>query len=188
MDPPKVLFHMNGWSWLMLHNFLNPLKYEIAGLCEPSAPPYLLLSGPRPSTSSSQPRFTGWLYLGISKPSTSSSHLRLLYRPGRVALGITRVGADHGLHHLGNPRVTSELHHTTPTQLILHGGQRLVVNGHSQSLQLTGLGKSLSLICQQQSRLKCKRRVYSAYMKGSPQGPSMIREAVPLEPIGHLRH
>ena len=31
-------------------------------------------------------------------------------------------------------------------QLILHGRQRLVVSGHSQSLQLTGLGKSLILM------------------------------------------
>ena len=30
--PPKLLFHMNGWSWLMLHNFLNPLNQARAGL------------------------------------------------------------------------------------------------------------------------------------------------------------
>ena len=28
----------------------------------------------------------------------------MLYSSGRVALGKTQVGADLGLHHLGNPR------------------------------------------------------------------------------------
>ena len=139
--------------------------------------PQLLLSGPRPGTSSSHPRFTAWLHLGSSKPSTSNSHLRLLYSPGRVAPGKTQVEADLGLHHLGNPRArapsgqlqtTSEHHHPAPAQLIIHRGQRLVVSGHSQSLQLTGLGKSLPLTCQQQPRLNYKRRVYSAHMKGAP--------------------
>ena len=122
------------------------------------------------------------LYLGISKPSTSSSHLILLYSSGRVALGKTQVGVDLGLHHPGNPRVSApsgqlqtmlEHHHPAPAQLIFHGQQRLVVNSHSQSLQLTGLGKSLPLICQQQLKLNYKRRVYSAYTKGAPQVPSL---------------
>ena len=139
-------------------------------------PPYLLLSSPRPSTSSSQPRFAASLHLGISKPSTSSSHPRLLYNSDRVALGKTQVGADLGLHHPGNPRTsvpsgqlqtTLEHHRPAPAQLNLHGGQRLAVSGHSQSLQLTGLGKSLPLICQEQPRLNYKRRVYSALTKGA---------------------
>ena len=132
---------------------------------------------PRPGPSSSQPRFTAWLHLGISKPSTSSSHLRLLYSSGRMAPGKTQVGADLGLHHLGNARgstasrqlqIMLEHHHPAPAQLILHGGWRLVVSGHSQSLLLTGLGNFIPLICQQQSRLNYKRRVYSAHMKGTP--------------------
>ena len=49
---------------------------------------------PRPGTSSSQPRFTAWLCLGISKPSISTGHLLLLYSSGRVAPGRTQVGAD----------------------------------------------------------------------------------------------
>ena len=134
------------------------------------------LSEPQPGPSSSQPISTVWLCLGISKPSTSSSHLTLFYSSGRVALGKTQVGADLGLHHSGNPRASipsrqlqtmSEHHHLAPTQLILHGWQRLVVSGHSQSLELTGLGKSLPLTCQQQSRLNYKRKVYSAHMKGA---------------------
>ena len=36
--PPKLLFCMNGWSWLMLHNFLNHLKQATASLREPPAP------------------------------------------------------------------------------------------------------------------------------------------------------
>ena len=63
-------------------------------------------------------------------------------------------------------------HHPVPEQLILHGRQRLMISGHSQSLQLTGLGKSLPLTCQQQPRLNYKRRVYSAHAKGTPRVPS----------------
>ena len=48
-----------------------------------------------------------------------------------------------------------------------------MVSGHCQSLQLTGLGKSLPLIRQQQPRLNYKRRVYSAHTKGTPQVPSL---------------
>ena len=138
---------------------------------------YLLLIGPRHSTSNSQTRFIAWLLLGISKPRTSSSHLRLLYSSCRVAPGKMHVLTDLSLHHPGNPKAstpsaqlqtTMEYHHPTPTQLILHGGWRLVVSGHSQSLQLTGLGKSLPLICQEQLRLKYKRRVYSAHREGTP--------------------
>ena len=122
-----------------------------------------------------------------SEPSSSWEPLR----PAQVAAisncciahagwprGQTKVGADLGLHHLGNPRAcapsgqlqtTLEHHHPAPTWLILHRGLRLVVSGHSQCLQLTGLGKSLPLMCQQQPRLSCKRRVYSAHTKGTPQ-------------------
>ena len=39
-------------------------------------------------------------------------------------------------------------------------------------------------MCQQQLRLKYKRRVYSAHTNGTPGVPSMDdREAVPLDPI-----
>ena len=111
---------------------------------------------PRPSTCSSQPGFTAWFCLEISEPCTSSRHLRLLYSSDRVAPGRTREGADLGLYHLGNPRactprgqlqITSEDHHPAPAKLILLGGLRLVLHGHSQSLQLTGLCKSLPLMC-----------------------------------------
>ena len=141
-----------------------------------------MLGVPRPSASSSQPRFIAWLHLGISKPSKSSSHLRLLYTSSMVALGKIQVGTDFGLHHPGNPWASapsgqlqnmSEHHHPAPAQLIFHEGQRLVFSGHSQSLQLTGLGKSLPLICQQQLRLNNKRREYSTHTKGAPQVPSL---------------
>ena len=107
----------------MCHNFLNPLKQTAAVLNETE-------------TQKQKPRFIVWLYLGISKTNTSSSHLRLLYSSGRVDLGKTQVGADLGLHHLGNPRANtssgqlqmmSEHHHPAPAQLILHRGQRVVV-------------------------------------------------------------
>ena len=100
-------------------NCLNPLKQATSCLSERPA-----------NTSSIQLRFTAWLSLGISEPSASCSHLRLLYNSGRVALSKTQVGADLGLHHLGNPRAstpsgqlqtTPEHHHPAPVQLVLPG-------------------------------------------------------------------
>ena len=92
------------------------------------------------------------------------------------------MGAGLGLQHPGNPRAsapsgqlqtTLEHHYPAPAKLILHGGQRLIISGHSQPLKLTGLGKSLPLIYQQQPRLNYKRRVYSAHTKGTPHVPSL---------------
>ena len=126
-------------------------------------------------TAISQPRFTAWLCLEISKLSTSSSYFRLPYSSGRVALGKTQVGDDLSLHHQGKPwantpsgqlQTMSEHHYPALTKLIHQGGQRLLVSGHSQSLQLSGLGKSLPLICQQRPRLNYMRRVYSVHKKG----------------------
>ena len=136
----------------------------------------------RPDTSSSQPRFTTWLRQEISMPSTSSSHLRLHYSSHRVAPSKTQVGSNLALHHPGNPRAcipsgqlqtTSEHHYPVHAELILYRGQRLVVSGHSQSLQLTGLGKSLPSICQQQPRLNYKKTAYSAHTNGAPGVPSL---------------
>ena len=136
----------------------------------------------RLGTSSSQISFTAWLRLGTSKPSTSSSLLRLLHSSRRAALDKTQVGADLGLYYLGNPRsslpsghlqTTLEHCHFAPAQLVLHGGWRLVAGCHNQSLQVTGLGKSLPLTCQQQPRSKYKRWVYSAHIKGAPWIPSL---------------
>ena len=88
------------------------------------------------------------------------------------------MGDDLGLHHPENPKAStlsgqlqtmSEHHFPAPAQLILHRVPRLVVGGHSHSLRLTGLDKSLPLTCQQQSMLNYKKRVYSAHMKGTPQ-------------------
>ena len=138
--------------------------------------PYHLLSGPKHSTSSSQPRFTTWFCLWISKPSISSSHLSLLCRSGKVSQAKHRWGRTLPVP-LRKPRACApngeqqtllEHHYFSPAQLILHKEQRLVVSGHSQSLQLTVLGKAIPLTCQQQSRLNYKRRVYSAHMEGTP--------------------
>ena len=155
----------------------------------PSHKQQLASVSPRPSTSRSQPGFTPWLCLGISKPSTSSSHLRLLCNSGRVASGETKVGTDLGLHHPGNPRAsapsgqlqtTLEHHHPAPAQLVLHGEQRLVVSGHSQSLQLTGLGMSLPLTCQQQPRL--------SYRGGCTQSTQKVHLEYPAWVMGRLYH
>ena len=143
MGPPKLLFHMNGWSCsCFTTSQVLSNNQQLASV--------------RPGISSSQPRFTAGLCLRISKTSISSSHLRLLYSSGRVLLGKTQVGADLGFQHSGNPmanapsgqlQTTSEHYHPALAQLILHRGRRLVVSGHSQSWQLTGLGKSFPFIC-----------------------------------------
>ena len=57
---------------------------------------YLLLSGPRPGSSSSQPRFTAWLHMGTTKPSTSSSHLRCFIAQAGWLQAKTQAGADLG--------------------------------------------------------------------------------------------
>ena len=165
---------MSGFGSCFTTSKILSNKKQLASV---SPQPPNLLSGPRPDTSSSLPRFTVWCCQAISKPSTSSSQLRMLYSSFRVALGRTLVWADLALHHPGNPRPCApsgqlqtmlELHHSAPAQLILYRGRRLVVCDQSHSLQLTGLGKSLPLTCQQQLSLNNKRRIYSAHMKGEP--------------------
>ena len=135
----------------------------------------------RLGTSNSQISFTAWLCIGLSMPSKSSSHLTLFYNSSRVAPGKTQMGDDIALHHQGNARAsarsgqlqTTLYHcHPAPAQLILHGRQNLLVSGHSQSLHLTGLGKSLPLACQQQPSFNYKRKVYSAHTKGTPRIPA----------------
>ena len=167
---------MNGWSWILLHNFLNPFNKQQLALVSPQF--LSLAKWPQAHTSRIQPRFTTWLSLGISKPSTSISHLRLLYTSGRVAVRKTQGGADLGLHHPGNLRACtpsaqlqtmSEHDHPAPTQLILYEGQRFVISGHIQSLQLTGLDKSLPLTCQSNqvstTRGGCTQPTQGAHLK-----------------------
>ena len=157
---------MNGWYRLMLHNFLNLLKQAKNGLSEPQQ-----------GTSSSLPRSR----LGFTWESPSPALVAAISDCFIAQVGWPqakhRWGADLGLHHLVNPwactsigqlQTMLEHHHPAPAKLILHGGWRLVVSGHSQSLQLSGPGKYLPLICQQQPRLNYNRRVYSVHTKGTP--------------------
>ena len=123
---------------------------------------------------------------------------RLLCSSCWVAPDRTQVVTDLGLYHPGNPRACapsgqlltmSEHHHPARAQLIFHGGPRLMASGYSQSLQLTGLGKSLLLTCQQQSRLNYKRRVYSTHTEGILQVFSLGNKGgCATTPIGHLLH
>ena len=60
----------------------------------------------------------------------------------------------------------------------------MVVIGHSQSLQLTGLGKSLPLIFQQQPRLNCRKR--ESTQRAHLEYPAWVkRKAVPLNLVRH---
>ena len=92
-----------------------------------------------------------------------------------VTLACTTQETPEPAHPMdsGQLQIMMEHHLPAPAQLILHGGWRLVVSGLSQSLWLTGLGKSLPLICQQQPRLNYKKRVYLAHTKGAPQIPRL---------------
>ena len=173
---------MNGCSWLKLYNFVNPFKEATAGLSEP---PTLwttcsVVPGPAQGAASldSQLDFTG-VPPSLAQVAAISDYF--IAQAGSP-WGKTQVGADLGLHHLVNHRAcepsgqlqsTSEHHQPALAQLILHGGQRLVVSSYSKSLQLTGLGKSHPLICQQQSKLKYKRRGYSVHAEGTTQVSSL---------------
>ena len=98
--PPNFLAHPSCFSiWMAGLASCFTMSYIISNKQQ------LASVSLRPGMSSSQPRFTTWLHLRISKPSTSSSHLRLLYSP--VAPGKTQVGADLALNHLGNPRASA---------------------------------------------------------------------------------
>ena len=133
---------MSGWSWLKLHIFPNPLKQATDSLSDPQ-PQYLLLSGTRPSTSSSQPRFKlcfTWESPSPAKVATISDCFIVQAEWPQTKI---QVGADLGLYQLGNPRACApsgklqtmlEHHHPAPAQLILHRGQRLVVSGQNLSL------------------------------------------------------
>ena len=147
---------MNSWSWYMLHNFLILSNKQHQASVSPQHP-YVLLSGPRPGSNNSQPRFTAWLHLGTYSPARYWPSSDCFVVHANWAPDRTQVEADLGLHQPRNPRACapseqlqtmSEHHHPAPVQLILHGGWRLVIHGHSQSLQLTGLCKSLPLIFQ----------------------------------------
>ena len=74
---------------------------------------------------------------------------------------------------IGQLQTISEHHYPAPAQLVFHRGCRLVVSCQSQSLQLTGLGKSLPLTCQHQPRLNYKWGVYCPHTKGMPLMPSL---------------
>ena len=102
--PPKLLSPMNGWSWLRLHTFLNPLKQATAGLSKSLGLVPVLLSGPSPGLAAASlhsPFSFAWESPG---PAQVAAICRLLCSLYRVATGGTQVGADLGLHHLGNPR------------------------------------------------------------------------------------
>ena len=134
--------------------------------------PYLLLSGPRPGTNSSQTRVTAWLHLGNSKPIQGTAisscfvvHAGWSWEEHRWELTLACTiqltpGSVYPMDShrpLGAPPFFS-------CKLILHGGWRMVVSSHSQSLQLTGLSKYLPLTCQQQSSINYKRMMYSSHM------------------------
>ena len=152
---------------------------------------------PRPSTSNSQTRFTAWLHLGSPNPAqiaaisdcfTAQAEWPWAKHRWELTLAYTSWETLGPAHPVDSYRPQGAPP-PCPAQLILHRGQRLVLSSYSQSLQLTGLGKSLPLICQQQPRVNYKSRVYSAHTKGAPQVPSMgDGEAVPPDPTGHLLH
>ena len=144
-------------------------------------PSYLLLTGPRPSTNSSQPRLTVQHYLGIFKPSKGRSHLRLLYTSCRVTPGKTQVGTDLACTTQETPEPVHPVDTYRPgqstTTLPLHNWSFVEAEAGGQwtqpALAADSLGKSLPLTCQHQSRFNYKKRVYSAHMKGTHQVPSL---------------
>ena len=137
------------YEWLVLAHDLqqHPKSYQTKQ--------QLASVSPRPGISSSQISFTPWLPLEISKPRRSSSHLIFIAQVGwlwakhrwGLTLSCTTQGTPEPVHPVDSYRPHWSIT-PAPALLIIHGGQMLVVSGQSQSLQLTGLGKSLPLICQ----------------------------------------
>ena len=138
-DTIHTLFLMNGWSWIMIHNFPNSLKQATADLSEP-----FLLSGPRHDNNSSQPRWTfGFTWKSPSPAQVAPISDCFIAQAGRGWPLPAPPGYSQSLHSqwTATDHVGALL--PCPYIAIFHGGRRLVDSGHSQSLQLTGLGKSL---------------------------------------------
>ena len=74
--PPKLLVVAFSHKWSVLAHASDFPKISQTSSIWPQCILYLLLGGPTPGNSSSQPWFTAWPCLGTSKPSTSSNHLQ----------------------------------------------------------------------------------------------------------------
>lgn len=69
------------YKGFFLTHALNLLEISQTRSIWPLCDSYLLLNGPRPDTSGSQPQFSGWPLLGIPLSNTSSCHLLMLGGP-----------------------------------------------------------------------------------------------------------
>ena len=137
--------------------------------------PYLLLSGPESGTSSIQlDSQLGYIWESLSPAQVATISDYFIAQAGwswaKYRWGLTMACATREIPGSVHPgTATDHIGSTTvlPLQADPPRRARLVVSGYSQSLQLTGLSKSLPLICQQQPSLNYKRRVYSAHPKGA---------------------
>ena len=86
--PPKPFSEAFLYKRPVLAHASDLLQISQTNGIWPHLAPGLLLSGPKPSTSSSRPRCTAWLCLGTSRPSPSSRHLQ-------IALWFTQDGPGH---------------------------------------------------------------------------------------------
>ena len=139
---------MNGWAWLMPYNFHIPFKKATASLSKPLAPIHFV----KGSQALSAVSIDSQLFFSLESlsPAQVAAICRLLYSSSwwpwaehRLGLILACTRQPHSLRIQWTEQTLLEHHHLSPAQLILHGGWRLVVSGHSQSLQLIGLGKSL---------------------------------------------
>ena len=170
MGRPKLLFHKNGWSWHKLHNFLDPInKQQLASV------------RPRPGTSSSQPRITVWLHLGIFKPSSNSTISDdflaqagwpwAKHRSGPTLACITQdtPGPAHPVDNYKPLQSTTTLpHHSWSSEE--GGGWWSVFTDNACSWQSWVNPSHWSANSNQGSY---NRRVYAAHTKGTPRVPSL---------------
>ena len=143
---------------------LNPLKEATAGLSEPPGPTLVSISldsllgftweSPRPA----QVAAISACFIAQAECSQAK------HRWGLTLAGTTQKPQSlstqwTATHHIRGP---------PPSPCTTNPSWRVEVGGKwsQQSLQLTGLGKFLPLICLLQLRLNNKRRVYSSHMKG----------------------
>ena len=218
LGPPKLFPVAFPYKWPVLAHASDFPKISQISSIWPWHAPYLLLSGPiltlAIASLGSHLDFT-WTPLS---PGQVAATYRSLCSSFWVVPGEAQAVADLGLYLTGGLRAstpngqlqtTLKHHPTTATSNTLKGGlsRHLSSAGVRPALQGGILhcwssmvvaatpcshqpgGKSLPLMCQQQSRLNYNMRVYIANMEWHLECPAqMNRDVVSLDPTGHLLH
>ena len=107
LDPSKLFPVICSCKWPFLAHASHFPKISHKSIISPQPALCLLLSGPRHSTSSSQPWFAAWPFFGTSKSNTSSSHLQISLQLMPGGPGQSTGASDLGLKLSGGPRAST---------------------------------------------------------------------------------